>query len=180
MQVCRTRAACRDRHYNSPMRAVRYLYVLALALWLGGMALAGMIVAPTIFSVLEAASGAAGRVLAGDVFGVVLRRLYGVGIAAAGVMLLALTLQRVIGPRPRAYGVRAGLIVLMLGLTAYAAVVLQPRVEALQQQAGGPIIQLAVDDARRIEFDRLHSRSTILMSFTIVGALALLFWETRE
>ena len=73
-----------DPQYNSLMRAVRYLYVLALAIWLGGMALAGAVVAPTIFSVLEAWNGPAGRVLAGDLFGAILRRLYVVGAVAAG------------------------------------------------------------------------------------------------
>ena len=162
------------------MRAVRYLYVLALALWLGGMALAGFVVAPTIFSVLEAANGTPGRVLAGDAFGAILARLYMVGAAAAVVMLATLTLLRVMGPRPKAYGVRAVLIVLMFALTAYAAVVLQPRIQALQQQVGGPMIELPATDARRTEFDQLHSLSTILMSLTIGGALALVGWETRE
>ena len=98
-----------DPQYNSLMRAVRYLYVLALALWLGGMVLAGAVVAPTIFSVLEAWNGPAGRVLAGDLFGAILRRLYVVGAVAGGVMFFALTLQRIIGPRPRSYGIRVGL-----------------------------------------------------------------------
>ena len=162
------------------MRGVRYVYVLALALWLGGMVLAGAVVAPTIFSVLEAWNGPAGRAVAGDLFGQILRRLYGLGAVAAGVMFLGLTLQRVIGPRPRAYGVRVGLIAIMFGLTAYSAAVLQPRIEALQQQAGTPMIQLAGTNPLRVEFDELHSRSTVLMSLTMLGGLALLFWETRE
>jgi hypothetical protein len=162
------------------MRAVRYFYVLALALWLGGMALAGFVVAPTIFGVLQAWNPASGRVLAGDVFGEVLRRLYLIGAAAAAIMLIALTIQRVLGPRPNAYGVRAGLIVAMFALTAYAGVVIQPRIETLQQQVAGPMIQLSVDDARRLEFDHLHSLSTWLMSLTMIGGLGLLVWESRE
>jgi Ca2+/Na+ antiporter len=162
------------------MRAVRYVYVLALALWLGGMALAGFVVAPTIFSVLQAWNGSTGRVLAGDVFGAILSRLYIVGGSAAVLMIVALTLQRVIGPRPKAYGVRAGLILVMLALTAYAGIIIQPRIEALQQQANGPMIELAANDPRRTEFDGLHSLSTTLMSLTIVGGLALVAWETRE
>lgn len=162
------------------MRAVRYLYVLALALWLGGMALAGLVVAPTIFSVLGSGDAAAGRALAGSVFGEILRRLYLVGGAAGTIMLIALTLQRVLGPRPKAYGVRAALVVLMVGLTAYAAGWIQPRVEALQAQAGGSMTQLTSEDPRRVEFDRLHSLSTTLMSLTMLGGLALLVWESRE
>jgi hypothetical protein len=156
------------------------LYVLALALWLGGMALAGFVVAPTVFSVLQAWNASAGRVLAGDLFGEILARLYLIGGIAAVVMFVALTVQRIIGPRPKAYGVRATLIALMFALTAYAGFIIQPRIEALQQQVKGPMIELPGEDARRTEFDGLHSLSTTLLSLTMVGGLALIAWETRE
>ena len=58
------------------MRPLRYLYVLALVLWLGGMAIAGLVVAPTTFGVLEAWNPSTGRVLAGEVFGAVLGRVH--------------------------------------------------------------------------------------------------------
>jgi hypothetical protein len=156
------------------------LYVLALALWLGGMALAGFVVAPTVFSVLQTWNASTGRMLAGDLFGEILRRLYLGGGVAAAVMFLALTVQRIIGPRPKAYGLRAVLIVLMFALTAYAGYVIQPRIEALQQQVGKPMIELPADDSRRTEFDGLHGLSTTLLSLTMVGGLALIAWETRE
>lgn len=162
------------------MRAVRYLYVLALALWLGGMALAGLVVAPTVFSALQAWNASTGRMLAGELFGQILRQLYLVGAIAATVMFLALTVQRIIGPRPKAYGVRAGLIVVMFAFTAYAAYIIQPRIEALQRQVGKPMIELPADNATRTEFDGLHKLSTTLLSLTMVGGLALIAWETRE
>jgi hypothetical protein len=137
-------------------------------------------VAPTIFGVLSAWNASAGRVLAGDVFGAVLRRVYVGGAAAAGVMFVALTIQRVLGPRPKAYGVRVALIALMFGLTAYAALIIQPRIDVIQREVSGPMIQLPADDARRTEFDGLHSLSTALMSLTMLGGLALLVWESRE
>ena len=56
------------------MRPLRYLYILALVLWLGGMAIAGLVVAPVTFGVLEAWNPTMGRVLAGQVFGAVLAR----------------------------------------------------------------------------------------------------------
>jgi uncharacterized protein DUF4149 len=162
------------------MRAVRYVYVLALALWLGGMVVAGLVVAPTIFSVLQTWNPITGRVLAGDTFGAVLRRLYLLGGAAGGLMFITLTVQRIIGPRPKAYGVRAGLITVMLALTGYAGLIAQPRIEEIQRGVTGAIAQLPGDDPRRTEFDRLHSLSTSLMSLSIVGGLALMAWETRE
>src|SRR6185436_11758869 len=35
----------RARHYNDPMRALRYVYMLALVVWLGGMIVLGALVA---------------------------------------------------------------------------------------------------------------------------------------
>ena len=55
-----------------------------------------------------------------------------------------------------------------------------PAVNAIQAQVNGPVSELAATDARRIEFDRLHSLSNILFSITAIGGLALCWWEARE
>ena len=162
------------------MRLLRYLYILALVLWLGGMAVAGLVVAPVTFSVLEAWNPSTGRVLAGDVFGAVLARLSIIGYVAGGVMFLVLTIQRLLGPRPRSYGIRVGLIFLMLALTIYADRFAAPRIDELQSQVSGPMNQLPETDARRVEFDRLHSLSTSLTVAAMLGGLVLIAWETRE
>ncbi|MFN2444918.1 MAG: DUF4149 domain-containing protein [Vicinamibacterales bacterium] len=162
------------------MLAVRYLYVLALVIWLGGMIVAGAIVAPATFRVLESADPTTGRVLAGQVFGEILKRFNLVAYAAAAVLLLALVVQRLVGPRPRAAGIRAGIIVLMLGATMYSGLVLTPRIDALQRAVSGPVNRLPADDARRQEFDRLHGISETLLSAAAFGGLLLLGWETRE
>ena len=99
------------------MFVLRYLYILALGVWLGGMAVAGLVAAPTIFAVLEAWNPVEGRVLAGQVFGNILARLHLILYGAAGVMLVTLTIRRLLGPRPAAYGIRASIITAMLGLT---------------------------------------------------------------
>jgi uncharacterized membrane protein len=162
------------------MRSLRYLYVLALVLWLGGMAIAGLVVAPVTFAVLEAWNPATGRVLAGDVFGAVLERLSLIAYAAGIVMFVVLTVQRLLGPRPRSYGIRVGIIAMMLALTMYADMVAAPRIDELQSQVSGPMNQLDAGDARRVEFDRLHGLSTTLIVMAIGGGLVLLGWETRE
>jgi hypothetical protein len=85
-----------------------------------------------------------------------------------------------IGPRPVAFGIRVGIIVVMLGLTLYSGLVIGPRIETLQQAVAGPMNQLPVDDPRRIEFDGLHSLSTTLFTLAGAGGLILLLWEARE
>jgi uncharacterized membrane protein len=162
------------------MRSLRYLYVLALVLWLGGMTIAGLVVAPVTFSVLEAWNPTTGRVLAGDVFGAVLERISLIAYLAGVLMFIVLTVQRLLGPRPRSYGIRVGIIAVMLALTMYADMVAAPRIDELQSQVSGPMNQLPTSDARRLEFDRLHSLSTALILAAIGGGLVLLGWETRE
>ena len=162
------------------MRFLRYLYVLALVMWLGGMTIAGLVVAPVTFSVLEAWNPATGRVLAGDVFGAVLSRISIIGYVAGGVMFVVLTVMRLLGPRPRSYGIRVGVILIMLALTVYADRIAAPRIDELQAQVTGPMNQLATDDARRVEFDHLHRLSTSLTIAAMLGGLVLVAWETRE
>jgi hypothetical protein len=144
------------------------------------MTAAGLIVAPTTFGVLQGWNPTTGRVLAGDVFGAVLARMNLVAYAAALLMFLALTLQRLLGPRPRSYGIRVGVIAAMVAFALYSGMVAAPRIDELQSAVSGPMNQLPADDARRTEFDRLHSLSTTLAMATIVGGLVLLGWETRE
>jgi hypothetical protein len=149
-------------------------------MWLGGMSIAGLVVAPTTFGVLEAWNPATGRVLAGQVFGAVLARMHLIAYVAGAIMLIVLTVQRLLGPRPRSYGIRVGLLGLMLALTAYSGVLVAPRIDHLQAEVAGPINALTTDDPRRVEFDRLHSLSTTLVMATLVGGLVLVGWETRE
>jgi uncharacterized membrane protein len=162
------------------MLPLRYLYVLALVVWLGGMLVAGLLVAPTVFGVLEAHDPEAGRAAAGLVFGTFLRRFHFLSYAAGGVMVVSLTLLRLLGPRPVSYGIRAGLIAVMLGLFGYSGFLVAPRVEALQREIGGPVSRLPANDARRTEFDGLHRLSTVLLGVAAVSGLILLRWEARE
>jgi uncharacterized membrane protein len=162
------------------MRFLRYLYVLALVMWLGGMTVAGLVVAPVTFAVLEAWNPSTGRVLAGDVFGAVLARISAIGYVAGGIMFVVLTVLRLLGPRPRSYGIRVGVIFVMLALTLYSDRVAAPRIDELQSQVNGPMNQLPVADVRRVEFDRLHSLSTALTLAAMLGGLMLVAWETRE
>jgi uncharacterized membrane protein len=162
------------------MVALRYVYVLALVVWLGGMLVLGALVAPTTFQILQAIEPTTGRELAGEVFGGVIGRFHGVAYAAGGLMLATLTAMAVLGPRPRAFAVRSGLLVLMLAIALYSGRVVTRGIDRIQEEVGGPIARLQPDDARRVQFEALHRLSERLMLVTALGALALLYWEARE
>ena len=159
---------------------LRYLYVVALVLWVGGLVMAGALVAPTVFGVLQAWNATEGRALAGQVFGEVLLRLTWLSYAMAAVMFVTLTLHRLLGARPLRYGVRVGIMGVMLAMMLATGLYVIPQVNTIQAEVKGPVADLPVTDPRRVEFDRLHGFSNILFSITAIGGLALCWWEARE
>jgi uncharacterized membrane protein len=160
--------------------ALRYVYILALAIWLGGMVVLGAVVAPTTFQVLQASEPVTGRFLGGAVFGAILSRFHVVAYGAGALTLVSLVAMALLGPRPRGFAIRCAIVALMLLVALYSGFVVLREVEAIQQEVGGLPSRLPDGDARRVRFDVLHERSTQLMVFNILGALVLLYWEARE
>ena len=162
------------------MLALRYVYVLALVVWLGGMVVLGALVAPTTFEVLQTREPTEGRALAGDVFGRTIARFHYVEYAAGTLLVVTLVAMRLLGPRPPAFGARAVIAGAMLAMALYSGLVVLRRIDAVQQDTDGLASRLPASDARRIRFDELHQLSTRLMLVTMAGALVLLYWEARE
>ena len=162
------------------MLVLRYAYVLALVVWLGGMVVLGALVAPTTFEVLQMREPAAGRALAGDVFGLTIARFHYVEYAAGALLVVTLLAMRLLGPRPAGFAARTVLAASMLATALYSGLIVLPRIDAVQQDAGGLASRLPASDARRIRFDELHQLSTRLMLLTMAGALVLLYWEAKE
>ena len=162
------------------MRALRYVYILALVVWLGGMVVLGAVVAPTIFSVLQASDPVSGRALAGVAFGAMLGRFHYIAYAAGAILLVTLAAMALLGPRPRGLAARSALVAVMLAVALYSGVVVLGNVDAIQREVGALPSRLPEGDPRRVRFDQLHQLSTRLMMLNIVGALALLLWEARE
>lgn len=168
------------------MLMLRYVYVLALTIWLGGMIVLGAVVAPGTFGVLPEMEPESGRALAGAVFGAVLARFHYVAYAAGAVLLVVLVALAVLGPRPRHFAVRVALVTVMLGIAVYSGLVVLAEIDGIQNQlaaaAGAAALpsQLPATDARRVRFDYLHQLSTRLMMVNVAGGLLLLIWEARE
>jgi uncharacterized membrane protein len=162
------------------MLALRYVYVLALVVWLGGMVVLGAIVAPATFQVLQASAPATGRALAGELFGQILARFHYVAYAAGGVLLVSLAVMAVLGPRPPGFALRLLVVAVMLLVAMYSGLVVLQTIDAIQLEVGGLPSLLPAGDPRRLRFDALHVLSTRLMMANIAGALALLYWEARD
>jgi len=160
--------------------ALRYVYVLALAIWLGGMVVLGAVVAPTTFQVLQAIEPSTGRLLGGAVFGAILSRFHYVAYGTGALALLALAAMALLGPRPVAFAVRSAIVALMLVVALYSGLVVLREVNSIQREVSGLPSSLPAGDERRVRFDQLHQLSTRLMVINIVGALTLLYWEAKE
>jgi len=160
--------------------ALRFVYVLALAVWLGGMAILGAVVAPTIFQTLQAANPDSGRALAGLAFGAMLARFHYVAYGCGALLLVMLIVMALLGPRPKGFAIRCALVGSMLVVAAYSGRVVLREVDAIQLEVGTLPSHLPADDPRRVRFDELHQLSTRLMMVNLLGALALLYWEAAE
>jgi hypothetical protein len=68
----------------------------------------------------------------------------------------------------------------MLAATAWTGFVVTPDIARTQREIGGLPSSLPENDARRIEFARLHQLATALQLVPLVGGLTLLFWELKD
>lgn len=161
------------------MIAPRFVAVLTLVIWVGGILTLGAVAAPSIFDVL-AAQPDSGRLLAGALFGEILRRFHLVSYAAGAILLGSLLLRRVLGPAPRRFAWRAGIATVMLSASAYSGLVVAARIAQIQAEIGVAPSSLPAGDARRLEFGRLHGLSTALQLIPVLGGLMLIYWEIKE
>ncbi len=162
------------------MRVLRYIALVGLALWTGGLAALGGVGAPTIFRVLEARDAAHGRELAGVLFGAIFQLFQYASWGIALVLLGSLGVRAALGPRPRRFAVRMWTVLLMLALSLVTALVLTPRIETLRDSVTGSIASLPAADPRAIEFGRLHGASSVLMLATLLLGLGLIWAEMED
>lgn len=143
--------------------------VTVLAFWLGAAAFFSVVVAPVLFAVLPT------RTLAGEVVGRVLPGVLYSGIVV-GVMIVAIEIA--------SHGVwrwrgREMLGALITASCAIAQLVVGPRIAQLRAQIVGPVESLAVDDARRVMFGRLHGVSVAWLGVAMLAAAIALVLSAR-
>jgi uncharacterized membrane protein len=174
------RGAVHGGNYNDGMLAVRYLALAALAVWLGGMVVLALIVAPATFRVLQDADPSGGRVIAGALFGELLSRFDLLAYTCGGVVLVALFAMKFLGPPPAAFVLRATIVAAMLGIAVYSGLSVSREIARIQAAVAMPVDELSAADPRRARFAALHRTSTTLMTVNMGLGLVLLFWYARE
>ena len=145
------------------MPLLRYLMLLSLVVWVGGLILFAFVLAPTSFQVLPDTH------LAGNVVGRSLGKLHWMAIISGAVFLLSsLLYMRLTEGTANLLALRHILVILMLALTLFSQFWIIPRMDTLRAQVGD-FAKVTLDNPARVRFDALHVWST-----RVEGAVLLL------
>lgn len=157
------------------MSFLRYLMVLTLVVWIGGLIFFAFVLAPTAFSVLPNTH------LAGNVVGRALSKLHWIAIISGVVFLItSLLYSYLVQGTAHAFAIRHVLICAMLALTLFSQFWIIPRMDSLRAQVGD-FAQVPLTDPARVQFDALHVWSTrvegavLLLGLVVVYVTASVF-----
>ena len=158
------------------MSLVRFFMLLSLVVWIGGIIFFAFVVAPTVFrpGILPS------HQLAGNVVNRSLSLLHGMAIACGIVFAVTSMVNSVaVNGSAEPFALRHLLVYLMIILTLISMFAVGAKMQVLRQQMV-MIDEVPQDDARRVEFNRLHVWSTRLEGTVLVLGLALLYLTARR
>jgi len=155
------------------MPLLRYLMLLSLIVWIGGLIFFAFVLAPTSFQVLPDTH------LAGNVVGRSLGKLHWIAIVSGIVFVLtSLLYSRLTDGTAHVFALRHVLIVLMLGLTLFSQFWILPRMDSLRAQVGD-FAKVTLDNPARVQFDALHAWSTrVEVAILLLGLVSI--WATAS
>lgn len=157
------------------MSFLRFLMILALVVWVGGLIFFALVVAPTVF----APGLLPTRHLAGEIVGRSLGALHWMGIVSGVVFLIAsMAYNRMTAGHARPLATRHLLIVIMLLLTVISQFVIGPKMHAIRNEVGA-IDSIPLENPGRAEFDRLHQWSEGFESGVLLLGLTALYLTAR-
>jgi uncharacterized membrane protein len=152
------------------MSLLRFLMLVSLVAWIGGLIFFAFVLAPTVF-----APGVLPNThLAGNVVGRALSKLHWIAIVS-GIVFLASSLlySRLSDGNAHALALRHILICLMLGLTLLSQFWIIPRMDTRRAQVSD-FATVAVDNPARAQFDALHIWSTrVEAAVLLLGLVAI-------
>ena len=157
------------------MSLLRFLMLLSLVLWVGGLVFFAFVVAPTVFhpGILPS------RQLAGNVVNRSLGILHWMGLTCGIVFAVTSVIDaRVVDGAAQPFAVRNLLIYAMIVLTLIGMFGIASRMTVLRNQMGF-IDNVPHDDPRRVEFNRLHVWSTRVEGTVLLLGLVLVYVTAR-
>jgi hypothetical protein len=142
------------------MQIIPVIYRLAVALWVGGVAIFTFVLTPVLFKTQP-------RDLAGMIVGVLFPGYFRWGLACGSVALVTLALTR-----GKNFAVALVLILVMLAATAFQAFYIEPKAAALKRDI--PSFETTPKDhPLRREFSKLHGISAVCNLVVFGGGVML-------
>jgi len=151
------------------MPFLRFLMLLSLVVWIGGLVFFAFVLAPTAFQVLPNTH------LAGNVVGRALAKLHWLAIFSGIVFLISsLLYNRVTQGSPHVFAARHVLIVVMLALTLFSQYWIIPHMDTLRATVSD-FAAVPLNDPARVQFDTLHAWSTRVEGAVLVLGLVAVY-----
>jgi uncharacterized membrane protein len=151
------------------MSFLRFLMLLSLVIWIGGLIFFAFVLAPTAFQVLPNTH------LAGNLVGRALGKLHWLAIISGVVFLLSSLLYSYLTRgAAQIFAMRHVLICLMLALTLFSQFWIIPRMDTLRAQVGD-FATAPLTDPARVQFDALHVWSTRVESAILLLGLVTVY-----
>jgi uncharacterized membrane protein len=151
------------------MSFLRFLMMLSLVVWIGGLIFFAFVLAPTAFQVLPNTH------LAGNVVGRALGKLHWLAIFSGIVYLISsLLYSRVTLGSPHVLAARHVLIILMLALTLFSQYWIIPHMDTLRATVSD-FAAVQLNDPARVQFDALHAWSTRVEGAVLVSGLVAVY-----
>lgn len=156
------------------MSLLRFLMLLSLVAWIGGLIFFAFVLAPTAFSVLPTSH------LAGNVVGRALGKLHWIAIIS-GIVFLASSLiySRFTEGTAHVFAGRHVLLCLMLALTLVSQFGIIPRMDVLRSSLGD-VRSVPIDNPERVQFDALHVWSTRVEGAVLLLGLVVVYLTARS
>jgi uncharacterized membrane protein len=153
------------------MAFLRFLMLLSLVAWIGGLIFFAFVLAPTVF-----APGVLPNThLAGNIVGRALSKLHWIAIVSGFIFLVSsLLYDRLMDGAAHVFVVRNLLIVLMLTLTLVSQFGIIPRMDTLRATVSD-FATVPVDNPARVEFDALHAWSTRVEGAILLFGLVVVY-----
>jgi hypothetical protein len=158
------------------MTVIRFLMLLSLVVWVGGIIFFAFVLAPTVFhpGILPS------RHLAGAVVSRSLGILHAIGLSCGLVFLVTSMIDsQVITGSVAPFAGRNLLVYVMIVLTLVSMFAISSRMLNLRNDMVF-IDNVPHDDPRRVEFNRLHEWSTRLEGGVLLLGLAVIFLTSRR
>ncbi len=156
------------------MSFLRFLMLLSLICWIGGLIFFAFVLAPTAFSVLPTTH------LAGNVVGRALGKLHWIGFVSGIVYLISsLLYSRVIDGTAHVFAVRHVLVCLMLARTLISQFGIIPRMDVLRASLG-EVSAAPIDNPERVQFDALHVWSTRVEGAVLLLGLIVVYLTAQQ